>query len=300
MGVIINELQSLLKRHLDEHGIVLWFDPERHYESTLSELKLSNAKVVSYTDSFYRLRHEVEPCLRKSEVPRLLVYLPVDYDSARLPLAELHAFGTILRPSEKGLANTRLAVIARRALKPFLSEAKLTAIDREVEENKLAVRDLENLALGGGETVLPTVLAVLYETSFIEDATLRFLVSPTQDSELLVRNAAGELSEMLQRNYGAPVTAAMSLAEVRSTLARHILWAEFRAGLRDDVPSAYQNVPVPKEPALVQRCVETVYAWRNRLDTRASYVSAARAVEASLHVAAVSFPFAALRRIETF
>jgi len=40
MGVIVNELRQLLDRHLTDHGIVLWFDPEQHYEGTLEGLRV--------------------------------------------------------------------------------------------------------------------------------------------------------------------------------------------------------------------------------------------------------------------
>jgi hypothetical protein len=126
MGVIVDELRRLMERRLDESQIVLWFDPDQNYEHAINELRLAGATILRYRDGFYRLRHEAEPFLRQSERPRLLVYVPAEYDSARLPLAELIAFAETLRPGEKGLANTRLGVIARRALKPFLSEAKLS------------------------------------------------------------------------------------------------------------------------------------------------------------------------------
>jgi len=96
--------------------------------------------------------------------PRLLVYLPIAYETAQMPLAELLTFGETLRPGEKGLANTRLAVIARRALKSLLPEAKLAGLDREIDDNKLSLTELEDLAIGGAVPGLPTVLSVIYGT----------------------------------------------------------------------------------------------------------------------------------------
>src|SRR5262249_15613677 len=100
MGVIVDELRQLLDRHLTDHGIVLWFDPEQHYKRTLEDLAIPGSKVLRFERSFYELRHEAEPLLRGMEVPRLLVYLPVEYETARMPLAELISCGTILRPGE--------------------------------------------------------------------------------------------------------------------------------------------------------------------------------------------------------
>ncbi len=300
MGVIVDELRRLLERQLNEHQIVIWCDPERQYETALDEVGMAGVTVLRYTDSFYRLRHEAEPHLRKPEKPRLLVYLPLEFERAQSALAELIAFGETLRPGEKGLANTRLAVIARRALKPFLPESRLTALDREIEQNKLSLAELEDLAAGGAEAALPTVLGVIYGAQHLEDAALSFVASSDQDAQLAEKNAVGDLVGMLERHYGAPVTARMPLTELRSTLARHVLSAEFLAGLGDEAPEALRAVATPKEPAIVQRCAELARAWRNRLDLGTSYVNVAQAVERSLHLATMSFPFRALTGIETF
>ena len=300
MGVIVDEIRRLLERQLAESQIVLWFDREKHYEGALAELDFSGATTLRYRDSFYRLRHEAEPFLRKPEKPRLLVYLPVDYDAARMPLAELIALGETLRPGEKGLTNTRLGVVARRALKPFVAESKLAGLDREIEENHLSLADLENLAIGGATSAVPTVLGAIYETAYLEDVTLSFLAASDRDSILAEKNAVGELAEMLKCNYAAPVNAAMPLAEIRGTTARHILTTEFVCCLGSEAPDALNAVAAAKEPAVAARCTELARAWRNRLDLGTSYANAAREVEQSLHLATMDLPFSALQRVETF
>ena len=175
MGVIVNELRQLLDRHLTDHGIVLWFDPEQHYERTLEGLAIPGSKVLRFERSFYELRDEAEPLLRGMEVPVALVYLPVEYETARMPLAELISYGTIVRPGEKGLANTRLAVVARRALRGLVPETRLDRLDKEIEQNKLTLAELEDLALGGGEMHLPTVLGVIYDAQHVAAPNMGFL-----------------------------------------------------------------------------------------------------------------------------
>jgi hypothetical protein len=300
MGVILDELRRLLERQLNEHGIVVWFDPERHYEAVLAELNLAGTVVLRYTDSFYRLRHEAEPWIRQAEKPRLLVYVPLEYEAARGPLAELITFGETLRPGEKGLANTRLAVIARRALKPFLSESQLAALEREIEQNKLSLAELEDLARGGCEPELPTVLRLIYDAQQIEDVALSFLAGSDRDTQLLEKSAAGELAEMLKRCYGAPVADRMPLAETRATLARHVLCTELVLALGDLAPAALRTTATPKDAGAAERCAQLARAWRNRLDLGTSYVDAAREVERSLHLETLDLPFSALTKVETF
>jgi PglZ domain len=299
MGVIVDEIRRLLERQLEENQIVLWFDPDRNYEDVISELGLSSATILRYRDGFYRLRYEAEPLLRQPEKPRLLVYLPVEYENASLPLAELIAFGETLRPGEKGLANTRLSVIARRALKPFVPESKLDGLDREIEENHLSLVELENLAIGSA-SVVPTVLEAIYETPYLEDVALSFLANSGRDADLVEKNAVGELTEMLKSNYAAPVNDVMPLAEIRGTTARHILTTELVSCLGSEAPDALSAVATAEEPAVAARCLELARAWRNRLDLGNSYANAATLVEQSLHLAAMDIPFAALQRAETF
>ncbi len=38
-GVIFDELRRLIERHLQEHGIVVWFDPEQYYEADLEKIR---------------------------------------------------------------------------------------------------------------------------------------------------------------------------------------------------------------------------------------------------------------------
>ena len=35
MGILIDEIQTLLREHLRQHGVVVWFDPERAYTAIL-------------------------------------------------------------------------------------------------------------------------------------------------------------------------------------------------------------------------------------------------------------------------
>ena len=102
MGVVIEALKQLIAQQVSEHGVVLWFDPECHYENETSSVVSSDLTFVRFKGSYYQLRADVEPLLRGSDPPKLLVYLPVEYEVAKGPLAELLAFGTVMRPGAAG------------------------------------------------------------------------------------------------------------------------------------------------------------------------------------------------------
>ena len=261
----------------------MWFDPERHYEAELEQIVPLGCRAVRYTGSYFRLREEVDPWIRAPERPRLLVYLPLSYDDARLPLAELVVFGEILRPGDKGLSNTKLAVIARRALKGLVPEARLENLDQEVEKSRLSLRELEE-RVAGGSAGLSTVLSVIFGTPYPEEAALSFLSSSERDAELAARGVLPDLAETFRRQFEAPLTKDMSLEEIRHTLARHVLTAEFLDVLGDDAPAGLRAVATPRELGIARRCAELAAAWQNRLDLSDSYLEAALRVERSLHL----------------
>src|SRR5258706_10786081 len=137
MGVILHELRQVLTKHIQDHGLVVWFDPDRHYESVLSQIQIPGCQILVYNGSYYALRASTEPLIRGPEPPRLLLYLPLEYDDAHLPLSELLTLGETLRPGVMGQGNTKLAVVASRALKGTVAETRLARLDKEVEESSL-------------------------------------------------------------------------------------------------------------------------------------------------------------------
>src|ERR1017187_9111405 len=193
MGVITEAVEKLVSEYVRDRGLVLWFDQERHYESAARGLKAGQERFLAYDGSFYKLRLEAEPFLRGLEPPKLLVYLPVSWEESREPLAEMLALGVDLRPGVSGSRNTRLAVVARKALKGRVADARLEDLDRQIEQGGLTLAELEELAAEGGEYSLPTALAVHFGTTLIEEAALDFLARPERDGELVGRKGLARL-----------------------------------------------------------------------------------------------------------
>src|SRR5450759_4455851 len=117
MGVITEAIEKLIGEFIRERGLVLWFDSEQHYESIVRGLKAGQERILTFDGSFYKLRLEAEPFLRGLDAPKLLMYLPITWEQAEEPLAEMLALGVDLRPGVAGNRNTKLAVVARKALK---------------------------------------------------------------------------------------------------------------------------------------------------------------------------------------
>src|ERR1035437_5212423 len=97
MGVITEAVEKLVSEYVRDRGLVLWFAPERHYEAVARGLNAGQERVLTFDGSFYKLRLEAEPFLRGLDAPKLLVYLPIAWEQAGEPLADMLAFGLDLR-----------------------------------------------------------------------------------------------------------------------------------------------------------------------------------------------------------
>jgi len=53
MGSVADLLIQRLNKQLSDVGIVVWYDPERFYQSISANLSLPNAQVILYQDSFF-------------------------------------------------------------------------------------------------------------------------------------------------------------------------------------------------------------------------------------------------------
>ena len=300
MGVVTETLTQLIVQHVAEHGIVMWFDPERYYESVAASIAQPGWHFITFKDSYYQLRAEVEPLVRGFDPPKLLIYLPVEYSAAKEPLTELLAFGTSLRPGATGASNTRLSVVAKKALNGVVSESKLSDLDEQIRKGQLTLADLEQLGEEGGGGALPTVLAVLYGTAIAEDVALSFLAGSDRDSELEAKNAKAELAGMIETQFGVKLDGKNTLAEMRSVMTRQVLCAELLEALGEDTPPSLKMlVNVNAAPAR-KRCAALTEDWRNRRDLASSYGAAAASVEKSLHLDSIEFDDRALARIRTF
>src|SRR5690349_8595206 len=63
MGKVTDHLVSLIKKQVQDHGVVVWYDPERAYINFAPTLDLPGTTVVAFTRAFFALRELIEPHL---------------------------------------------------------------------------------------------------------------------------------------------------------------------------------------------------------------------------------------------
>jgi hypothetical protein len=299
-GPVSEAIKARVLKQVEEHGLVVWFDPEKVYETVPDRLSKAGTTVLRFDGSVFELRRKVEPLLAGGERPHLVVYLPASDNELGAPLAELVAAGVALRPGQQPVAlNTRLSVVARAALGGVLPPEALESVVRQVEGGQLGLGELDRLAESGATASMGT-LSILFGTSHPADIALHFLADPSRDGSLVEKKAVADLEALLSVEYGLATKHATSPAGLRDRLALLVLSTDLVSSIGEEVPPSFKDLPRPERPELTPRVQELARTWRNRRDFQRSYVERALQVERDLDVASAPLPTASLARIETF
>jgi hypothetical protein len=300
MGRVTEALQGLIQRQVDDHGIVVWYDPERHYEEVAHYLALPETRVVFYGGSFFALRRQVEPLIDGFEPPRLVVYVPLDQSNTHRALVELESLGVVMRPGQQpAIRNTRLALVARNALKPILGESSAVSIEKQVEAGQLTLSELDQLA-EKGEGISKGTLSIIFGNDNAREVGHSFLSSTQRDEAILQKEALGELLVLLEGAFGAFGKKGASAAVLREAFARHVLVLDFVGRLHGPIPTGVAGLVGSIKDAHREACMALAESWRQRRDARESYIAQAAVVEKAIGLDSIEIDGDSLIEIETF
>jgi PglZ domain len=298
-GIVTDHLVSLIAKQVEDHALVVWYDPEGHYRQVAARLTLERATVARYEDSFFALRHQIDPLLNDLEAPRLVVYVPMAQTLCHGALAELEASGVVMQPGRQPpIRNTRLSVVARNALKSILGDESAGGIEKDVEAGKLTLAELDTLAEKGKG--LKNVLSLIFGTGNPSDVALALLTTEKHDAEIVKKAAIPELLLILEAAFDMSLPSTEPLPSVRERFSRHVLATDLICSLRGAVQSNLASVRIATKPAAREACVSLAHTWRLRRDARDSYVTAANKVEQELRLSQVEFSLDQIEGVETF
>ena len=297
MGAVTEELIRLIAKQVDEKGLVLWFDPERHYVDALGSISIPDCAILRYEDSYFRLRRETASYMNGDAPPRLIVYLPVDPSDTRDDLIELSVAGVSLFPgANPWQRNTRLSVIARRALEPIIGTKGAESAEKQTAAGKLSLAELDRL----GEARLASALALILGTTNPPEVALGFLSSDQHDKQLVQKKAVPELAEFLNTALDLHLSSQAGPAELREQLARTVLATDLVTSLSGQLPPALESLSLPSTPDARETCRSIARTWRLRRDLRDSYAAQAERVQQELGISGIAFTLDQLAGVETF
>jgi hypothetical protein len=306
MPIVTETLLKLLRKQIEAHGTVVWYDPDAAYAEVAQSLcvnGIAGAALHCYDPEhgFVWLRHELEPLWANAlYAPRLLLYVPLPQAETVHALVEFEVAGVVVRPGQQPLErNTALAMVARRALEPIFPPAKREEIVAEVQSGKLTLAELDEIAEKGSESGAGAI-GVIFHTGSPQEIALRFLTLPDRDAEIVARQALDSLSRLLSDLIGVPLSSNGDPAMLRTLLARQVLMTDWIAALGDDAPTPLQTFPIAERSVARHAAVELARAWRNRRDPADSYCKWAGRIQAEMGASGMDVPMDVLLRAETF
>src|SRR5262249_34829112 len=147
---------------------------EGDYQEFVQTLVIPDTTIACYEGSFFALRYQVDALLEDDTRPQLVVYVPLAGEDTQHALIEFLCAGFILQPGHAARQrNARLAVVAKGALRDLRTPKELAEIEKQVDEGKLSLPDLDHLAAQDGFGVL----AILFEKTDPLSVALAFLGS---------------------------------------------------------------------------------------------------------------------------
>jgi hypothetical protein len=299
MAVVTEYLTQLLTKQVEDRGLVVWYDPEVAYAEAAAGLALPKTTLARCDGSFFRLRHEIDHLMNGEQPPRLIVYVPMAQADTHNALVELEAAGVVMRPGQQPPnRNTKLAVVARNALRPLLGDDQVAEIEKQVETGKLSLDDLNALAEKGN--VSSGLLTLIFGSANPQEVGLAFLHGNGHDADIEKKTAQNDLRNLLGPSFDIDLPASSTLPTLRERLARHVLLTDLLAGLGQHVPASLSSVKAATSPGGVDACVRLAWSWRNSRDARDSYVTAAKKVEQEFKLGQLQFEPTVLIGIETF
>lgn len=302
LDIVTEYIINLIAKQVNEHGLVVWYGPDGVYGDALEALDFPDTTVLRYDGSFVKLRWQIDKkrLMDGVEPPRLVVYVPVAQEETHHALIELEAGGVIIQPGQQPPArNTRLAVADRNALKGILGDEAVARVEKQAEAGRLTLADLNALADKSGE-ISKGIVVLIFGTGNPQEVALSLLNNDQFDESIIKKDAQGELSELLCREFGFEAPYGTTLCDLRQKLARHVLMTDFIAGLGNAIPAKLASVAAASTSETKDACAALARAWRLRRDTRNSCVTAARQVEREFDIAALEIDQKLIEDIETF
>jgi hypothetical protein len=151
-AVVSKHLVALIAKQVEERSLVVWYDPGADYKAVAENLEIAGTTVARYDGSFFKLRREIDQLLNGLEPTKLVVYVPIEQASTYHALVEVEAAGVVMQPGQQPYkCNTRLALVARNDLKSLIGDENAAEVEKQVDQGKLTLKDVDALGLKGQE-----------------------------------------------------------------------------------------------------------------------------------------------------
>lgn len=311
MGKITEDIIGLIKKQLDERGIVVWYDPEMVFSRLHHKFSFEDVPVFSYEGSFFRLRQKIEPFLEfvddqgriKPDAdipPKLIIYVPLAREKTEYALIEAETAGVVMEPGASRLeCNTKLSLAVERVFSK-IAPAKAKHLARQAEEGLLTIEELDRIAEEAGQPTFG-LLQVIFGQVSVDEILLQFAASGTKDNAISEKNALPELVELIESELELEGLKEKEINYVRKALRRYLLLNEFLSEMKESaIPERFSGLPRATRPPVLDLIRQICRVWRNRIDLKTFYCQSAEEIEKDVNLANMEIPLDVLLQNETF
>lgn len=302
LGKVSGRLLDTIRRQINQNGIVVWYDPQGHYNGFLDSLpaeELPGIPVERYDGSFFALRSKIELLLSSEERPRLLIYIPLKRADTKNAMIEAEAAGAIIAPgAQPPSRNTKLSVMAKSVLRECCSAERLRKIEKDVEEGKLSLAELDQIAEDVTAVAGP-VLEIIFKTKEPGEMALLFLSGPGYDEQIQKRGALPDLYSLFVQEFELPGGQEGGPEDLRQRLSRLVLVSELLSSIGER-PAALASISIPSRQSCLDACLHLAKIWRSRRELADSYRTRSEGVAQEIGFSRLQLSLRQLQEAETF
>ena len=300
---IKNKLIEIIKNHINNNSIVVWYDPEQNYVSLAKGSDFDDIPFFKYEGSYYDLRFEIEGYFNKDEKPSLIIYVGNKRDNKNHPLIEFEVVGTILSSDSHDVEyeeNTSLSLIVEKILTGKASIENIKKIRDEIELGNVDLEEVEKEI----NDIFSSDFNILYTIFNSKDnylILLSFLCDEKFDHDINVKDAADELMELINKLFGLILNKVTDLKDLRKKLAENLIISDFLLSIkREELNKKFSGIDLEKEETLLKNIQRFVSSWRDNFGFGEKYKEFASAVEDKFLVRNFQFELDEILKCETF
>ncbi|RLB01675.1 MAG: hypothetical protein DRG59_13795, partial [Deltaproteobacteria bacterium] len=310
MGKIYEHIVNLVTKQIQDHGIVVWYDPEEAYVDFVKGLDIPDTRVISFSGSFFGLRAQIEPFLEFVDEngrlrpdcdvpPKLLIYVPMSRSDSCRALIEVESAGVVMEPGASSpQRNTRLKVLAERVFRKIAPDS-VDEIRNQIEKQVTSLKELDKLSeevhISSGS------IKIIFGTSDPVEVVVSFIGSSKYDQKIEQKMALTELAKLVKNELGIDLSQTNDLNKAKEILERSLFVTELLSEIpEEERPEELSFISIPKREDQIEKVRKICKEWRNRLDFQTCYIHAARRVEKELGLMELSFSPKILRNLQSF
>jgi len=298
--LIKNYIEQLIKKQVEEHGIVVWYDPDGRYGSMVSEINWTNVPLIKYEDSYYDVRFKVEQYFDGITRNKILIYLNTKRDTNNFPLIELEKAGCVIEPYGPVERNTNLTVVAKEAFSEKISEELIRNICEKIEDKTISIDEIEKI-VESAKSIDTAALSIIFNTNEPQLIILNFLTNQSLDKLIQERKLEKEFSKLIHMYLGIEVKDSFSLGQLRNKTIETILMVDFVDSLKDGpVKEKYKSLNLPNKDNYTSSIKGIVNLWRNRSDIAEEYIRESEKVQKMYGVTSETFISKDIIDVQTF